>query len=161
MRLIDADLLKRHIRWDYSPAGGYEEIEKLDQIIDSMQELKNSERDNGAEPILENHTSAWFEDYADGSGAVKNRTTLEWKCPNCGWFVGELYCGHGKWHIQGETSYCASCGQKIDWTIPKDEEKRRYEEEKRKEREEFYQKHGIELDNMGETLRRKHGKLAE
>uniref|UniRef100_A0AAU8B7L5 Uncharacterized protein n=1 Tax=Dulem virus 39 TaxID=3145757 RepID=A0AAU8B7L5_9CAUD len=167
MRFIDADELKRHIRWDYNFKVGFQledtqdEYAKLDRIIDSMKELKPLERDNGAEPILENHTSILHELHVDGHGEFKNRTTLEWKCPNCGWFVGELYCGFGKWHIQSETSYCAKCGQKIDWTKPKDLEKRRYEENKAKEREDWLKKNGIPLDNMNEGLRRKHGILLE
>lgn len=136
---------------------GFEEIKTIDSIIDSEKELKNSERDNGVEPILEEHTSTWHESHSDGTGEFKSRKTLEWKCPNCGWFVGELYCGFGKWHIQGERSYCSKCGQKIDWSKPKTEEKEHYESVKERERAEHLKRTGIKLDNMHENLRQKHG----
>jgi len=114
-------------------------------------------RDIGKEPILENHTSVCHVSYANGSGGMESSTTLEWKCPNCGWFVGELYSGCGKWHIQRDLSYCARCGQKIDWTLPKLEEKKRYEKNREEERIRVEKETGMRLDNMYERLRKKHG----
>ena len=119
------------------------------------------DRDTGKEPSLEEKTTTHHVVKADGSGEFQSNHYLAWLCPECGWFVGELYCGFGKWHIQGETSFCARCGQRIDWSKPKDEEKRRYEESKRLEREAFEKEHGQRLDNMYERLRRKHGMLSE
>lgn len=160
-KYIDAEELKRHIRWEFmrfggNPNIGLHECEQIDKIIDSEKEIKVFDRDNGAEPILEEKTGSYHELHADGHGEYKTSTSLDWTCPQCGWFVGELYCGFGKWHIQGERSYCSKCGQKIDWTKPMDEEKRRYEEIKKKEREEFYAKTGFKLDNMHEGMRKKY-----
>lgn len=165
-RYIDADELKRHIRWEFmryggNPNIGYEECKQIDAIIDAEKEIKPFDRDNGAEPILEEYTSTHHELYSDGHGAFVTKNNLDWKCPQCGWFVGELYCGFGEWHIQGKRSYCSKCGQHIDWTKPKEEEKRRYEEEKAKQREEHLRQKGIPLDNMHEYLRRKYGMLEE
>lgn len=111
----------------------------------------------GEEPILEEGVSTYHESHFDGTGGFVNKEYLDWKCPRCGWFVGELYSGHGMWHVQGETSYCARCGQKIDWTKPKAEEKTRYEERKAREREEFEKRNKIRRDNMFEGRRRKYG----
>lgn len=158
MRLIDAYQLKREIRWYFNPTGQFlTDCKMIDLIIDKQKELNNSERDIGKEPCLEEVKSLWHESRADGTSRFKTSNILEWTCPNCGWFVGELYSGYGKWHIQGEKSYCARCGQHIDWTLPKEAEKRRYEERKRAEREEHEKKHGIKLDNMNERRRIKYG----
>lgn len=162
MRYIDADELKRRIRDSFHGSGKWlEDCEKIDGIIDRTKELKPFDRDIGKEPVLEQSTQVWHESYMDGTGAFKQSEILEWRCPNCGWFVGELYSGFGRWHVQSETSYCAECGQKIDWTLPKAEEKRRYEERKAKEREEWLKKNNHPLDNMNESRRRKHGLLSE
>lgn len=162
MRFIDADLLKRHIRWNFKGSKDrYSSCDELDRIIDGEKELKPLDRDIGKEPILETSMKMWHESYMDGTGAFKQSEILEWRCPNCGWFVGELYSGFGKWHVQSETSYCSECGQKIDWTLPKAEEKRRYEERRAKEREEWLKKNKHPLDNMNESRRRKHGLLSE
>lgn len=139
----------------------YELKQKVQKIIDSQPTADFSERDIGKEPILESRRSAHHELMADGTGRFVTKEYEEWMCPTCGWFVGELYCGHGMWHIQGEKSYCSSCGQLIDWSKPSDEEKTRYEEKKRREREEREQRTGIKLDNMNEGRRRKYGRLAD
>ena len=122
-RYINARTLKQ----DLVPVLGWLERERVMMIIDAQKAVDVIDRDNGAEPLLEGHTSAWHEHHADGHGEFHTKTNLDWICPKCGWFVGELYCGHGMWHIQQTSSYCARCGQKIDWTKPSDEEKRRYE----------------------------------
>ena len=151
-RFINAWTLKQ----DLADALSWAEREKVMMIIDAQKSVNMLDRDIGVEPLLENHTSAWHERHADGHGEFHTRTDLAWTCPKCGWFVGELYCGNGRWHIQQQTSYCARCGQKIDWTKPSDEEKRRYEERKAKEREEWEKKNGVKLDNMYEHLRDKY-----
>jgi hypothetical protein len=158
MRLIDADHLKKEIRWYFKPTGEFlEDCEKIDFIIDKQRELNILERDIGKEPNLEETVSMYHETRADGTGGFKSKTISEWHCPNCGWFVGELYSGFGRWHIQDDRSYCAGCGQRIDWTLPKAEEKRHYEERKEAEREEWEKKNGIQLDNMNERKRIKYG----
>lgn len=119
------------------------------------------DRDEGKEPVLETRTSTYHECYADGSGAFRTREFTDWMCPECGWFVGELYSGFGQWHIQGDMSFCARCGQRIDWTKPKDEEKKRYEVRKAQEREAWEKEHKIRLDNMHEGRRRKYGMLGD
>lgn len=139
----------------------YETRQRVQTIIDSIEEVNLSERDKGKEPKLETKTSVSHVSYADGSGGFESSTFTDWMCPTCGWFVGELFSGYGRWHIQGETSYCSRCGQRIDWTLPKAEEKRRYEERKTKEREEWEKRTGHKLDNMHESRRRKYGMLAE
>ena len=48
-------------------------------------------------------------------------------------------------------------GQKIDWSKPKEEEKRRYESEKERQRQEWLDKTGHVLDNMNERRRIKYG----
>ena len=165
-RYIDAEELKRHIRHTFmryggNPNIGLEECRQIDAVIDAEKTISIFDRDNGAEPILEQKTSTHHESHADGSSAWVTTTFLDWTCPQCGWFVGELYCGHGRWHIQGERSYCSKCGQAIDWSKPKEEEKRRYEESKAKEREKHFAEKGIRLDNMHEGRRRKYGMLNE
>ena len=135
--------------------------EKVQAIINNVPGVDLSERDEGKEPVLETRTSTMHKINADGTGEFVSRDYTDWMCPVCGWFVGELYSGHGRWHIQGETSYCARCGQRIDWTKPAEEEKMRYEERKKKEREEWEAKHKIPLDNMHEGRRRKYGMLNE
>ena len=159
-RFIDADELKKHIRWDLLHYGGkytVTDCEAIDRVIDSEEEIILSERDKGAEPLLEEKTSFYDEVRADGTGGIKSSTHTDWMCPQCGWFVGELYSGHGRWHIQQDVSFCARCGQRIDWTKPKEEEKRKYEEQKKREREEWERKTGHRLDNMYEHRRIKYG----
>ena len=161
-RYIDADELKKHIRWDLVRYGSnytIDDCKVIDKVIDAEQEIKVFDRDNGAEPILEENTGACHVHYADGHSEFQTNTSLDWKCPNCGWFVGELYSGFGKWHIQRETSFCSKCGQRIDWTKPKEEEKRRYEEERKRNREEWEKKNGCRLDNMNERRRIKYGMI--
>ena len=159
-RYIDADELKKHIRWDLLRYGSnytIDDCKVIDKVIDAEQEIKVFDRDNGEEPILETTTSVHHELRSSGHGEFVSKTITEWHCPQCGYFVGELYSGYGKWHIQGETSFCAKCGQRIDWTKPKEEEKRRYEEERKRNREEWEKKNGCRLDNMNERRRIKYG----
>ncbi len=137
----------------------YNTREKVQSVIDGIKGVDLLSRDEGKEPVLETKTSVSHVFYADGSDGFESTTFTDWMCPVCGWFVGELFSGFGKWHIQGETSYCARCGQKIDWTKPSEEEKRRYEEQKAKQRKEHERKTGIKLDNMHEGRRRKYGML--
>lgn len=139
----------------------YDTREKVQSVIDRQEPINLLERDDGKEPILETKTSVYHVSYADESGGFEKRTFTDWMCPTCGWFVGELYSGFGRWHIQGESSYCSKCGQRIDWTKPNEEEKRRYEERKAKDREEWEKKNGHKLDNMNESRRKKYGMLAE
>lgn len=139
----------------------YDMRQQVMAIIDTYDSVDLLDRDMGKEPVLESKTRVCHVSYADGTGGFESRPYTDWMCPVCGWFVGELYSGHGRWHIQGDVSYCARCGQKIDWTKPEEEEKRRYEERKAKEREEFERKHGIKLDNMFEGRRRKYGMITE
>lgn len=129
------------------------------QKIEQMPVVNLLKRDEGMEPILEEGSTLVHESRTDGKSGFRSRPYLDWKCPVCGWFVGELYCGHGRWHIQGERSYCSRCGQKIDWTKPSEEEKNRYEARKADERNAFFKENGIPLDNMHEGLRRKYGML--
>lgn len=140
---------------------GHENRQKVQELVTRLNGVDLLGRDEGKEPVLEEGASLVHCSYTDGTGGFENRPHFDWKCPVCGWFVGELYCGFGKWHIQGETTFCAKCGQKIDWSKPKEEEKRRYEDQKAQEREEFQKKHGLKLDNMNEGRRRKYGMLEE
>lgn len=110
-------------------------------VIDVQPACDLSERDQGKEPILKDHESLMHEYYADGSGAWKSSKRTDWTCPTCGWFVGELISGSGRWHIQRETSYCTRCGQRIDWTKPDAEQWKLYEERKEKERQEWEREH--------------------
>ena len=95
-RFINARTLKQ----DLASALSWSERERVMMIIDAQKSVNMLERDIGVEPLLENHTSAWHERHADGHGEFHTQTNLAWTCPKCGWFVGELYCGHGRWHIQ-------------------------------------------------------------
>lgn len=115
------------------------------------------DRDEGLEPVLESRTSTYHELYADGTGSFKTKEFVDWFCPKCGYFVGELYSGFGMWHIQDDRCFCMRCGQRIDWTKPKEEEKRRYEERRAREREEAFKRNNISLDNMNAGRRRKYG----
>lgn len=163
-RFIDANELKKHIRHNLLGFGkkdsfSLEQCRAIDAVIDAETEIKVFDRDTGAEPVLEEKTSICHEAHADGHGGFKEVKFLDWMCPQCGWFVGELYCGSGRWHIQGQRSYCSKCGQAIDWSKPKAEEKKRYEETKAKERESYFSNNGIQLDNMNEGKRKKYGML--
>ena len=151
---------RRELKQEIALCGlDYDTREKVQRVIDRIQGINLLERDEGKEPVLETRTSVSHVSYADGTGGFKDHTYTDWMCPVCGWFVGELYSGFGMWHIQGETSYCARCGQKIDWTKPEEEEKRRYEERKAKQREEWERKNKTTLDNMFEGRRRKYGMM--
>lgn len=130
---------------------------QIKDFIESLECVNLLDRDTGKEPILESGSSLVHESRTDGTSGYTTRRWEEWTCPVCGWFVGELYSGHGAWHIQGERSYCAQCGQKIDWTLPKAEEKRRYEERKAKERAEWERKNGCKYDNMNIGKRIRYG----
>lgn len=139
----------------------YEDREKFRAYLESVKGIDLLDRDTGKEPLIKDGSSVIHTMYANGHGEFSSKEYHDWVCPTCGWFVGELYSGHGMWHIQGETSYCSKCGQKIDWSLPKDDEKRRYEERKAKEREEWEKRTGHRLDNMHEGRRRKYGMLEE
>ena len=139
----------------------YEDREKFRAYLESVKGIDLLDRDTGKEPLLKDGSSLHHELYEDGTGAFKESRWNEWTCPTCGWFVGELYSGFGRWHIQNETSYCSKCGQKIDWTLPKEEEKWLYEERKAKEREEWKKRTEHRLDNMYESRRKKYGMLIE
>ena len=134
----------------------YETREKIRSFIEQSKEIDLLDRDQGMEPILEDGSSVYHESLSDGTGRMVQKEFLDWKCPICGWFVGELYCGNDRWHVQGEASYCARCGQKIDWTKPSAEEKQRYELRKAAEREQAKER-GYTLDNMYESRRKKYG----
>ncbi len=147
---------KRTIKQDLALSGiDYNTRQKVLQIIEGAKEVDLLDRDTGKEPLLETKTGYSHVSYADGTGGFETNTLTDWVCPTCGWFVGELYSGLGQWHIQSETSYCARCGQKIDWSLPKEEEKLRYEERKERERKESAYK----LDNMHRKLREKYGMI--
>lgn len=105
-------------------------------IIEAQKTCDMSERDQGKEPILKDHESLIHEYYADGTGAWKKSQFTDWTCPTCGGYVGTLVSGTGRWHIQGNTSYCSCCGQRIDWTKPDEEQWKLYDERKEKERQE-------------------------
>lgn len=148
----------RTLKQDLAISGlSYETRQMVQRIIDAQKCVDILERDEGMEPLFTERTSVIHYDYADGHGGTGVHRFKDWTCPKCGWFVGELYCGFGKWHIQGERSYCARCGQKIDWTKPSEEEKRRYEGRKAEEREAWRKRTGSALDNMNEFRRKKYG----
>ena len=157
---MDGYINKRTLKQELALSGiNYETRHKVLDIIDHIGEVDLSERDTGKEPLLETKKGYCHVSYADGHGEYQVNEYSDWVCPTCGWFVGELYSGFGQWHIQGETSYCARCGQKIDWSLPQADEKRRYEERKKREREEHLKKTGVKLDNMNIGKRRKYGML--
>lgn len=131
--------------------------EKVRYLIERMKPVDMLDRDTGMEPILEEGKGLVHVNHTDGTSEWVEPPYLDWKCPKCGWFVGELYSGFGMWHIQDDTTYCSRCGQKIDWTKPQDEEKRKYEERRAKEREEFEKQHKVRLDNMNKSRRIKYG----
>lgn len=139
----------------------YEDRQKFRAYLENVQGIDLLDRDTGKEPLIKDGTSVYHCTYADGTGGFESNDYHDWVCPTCGWFVGELYSGFGRWHIQSETSYCAKCGQKIDWSIPKDDEKRRYEKIKARDREEWEKRTGHKLDNMYEGRRRKYEMLSE
>lgn len=154
---INKRILLQEIAW--SCQIDYATTKKIRKIVEHIKEIDLLDRDTGLAPVLEEKTSTCHVLYDDGIGRFESHNYTDWMCPKCGWFVGELYSGFGRWHIQREMSYCARCGQKIDWSLPKAEEKKRYEEEKRKYREDYEKKTGHRLDNMHEGLRRKYGEL--
>lgn len=159
---IDFYINRRTLLQELARSGlKYEDRKVAERVIKNIKSVDLLERDEGKEPILETRTSVYHVRRADGKSGFRSREYTDWMCPVCGWPVGELYSGHGQWHIQYEKSYCARCGQRIDWTKPAEEEKTRYEERKAKEREEWERKNGRKLDNMHEGLRRKYGELEE
>ena len=141
--------------WDYDTRAKFRGYIALTEDIDLL------DRDKGKEPLLKTGNTVVHSMYADGHGEFEEKHYHDWVCPTCGYFVGELYSGFGKWHIQGDTSYCSRCGQKIDWSLPKEDEKRRYEEQKAKEREELEKRNGTKLDNMYEKRRKQYGMFEE
>ena len=128
----------------------------MNEVMDLLTQFPSCNTE-GVEPVLEEGATLVHCSYSNGTGGYERRPYLDWKCPSCGYFVGELYSGNGRWHIQGERSYCSRCGQKIDWTKPKAEEKERYERRKESERNEWERKHGMPLDNMNAHRREKYG----
>lgn len=153
---MDGYIEKRTIKQELALSGiDYDTRQKVLQIIDCVKEVDLLDRDTGKEPLLETKTGYSHVSYADGTCGFETNTFTDWVCPTCGWFVGELYSGFGQWHIQGETSYCSRCGQRIDWSLPEKEEKRRYEQRKERERKEREYK----LDNMHRKLREKYGMI--
>lgn len=79
----------------------YDTREKVQSVIDRQEPITLLDRDEGKEPVLETKTSIYHVSYADKSGGFEKSTFTDWMCPTCGWFVGELYSGFGRWHIQG------------------------------------------------------------
>ena len=154
----DGYIERRRLMQDIAVCGlSYDDREKVQNIIERQKDVKVIDRDEGKEPILESKTSIWHESRSDGKSGFRSKNFEDWTCPTCGWSVGELFSGSGTWHVQGEKSYCSRCGQRIDWTLPKAEEKKRYEERRAKEREEHLKENGIPLDNMNEKKRKKYG----
>lgn len=66
-------------------------------------------------PVFQHRESWVHTDYADGHGETKPQEFADWFCPACGWFVGEQYTPMK--HNQRKSSYCARCGQAIDWEV--------------------------------------------
>lgn len=160
--MTDGYIEKRTLMQDLARSGiDFKTREKMRSLIEVQKGVNLLERDDGKEPLLETKNGYSHVSYADGTGEFQVNEYTDWVCPTCGWFVGELYSGFGEWHIQGDLSYCARCGQKIDWSLPKDDEKRRYEERKERERKERMEKEGVRLDNMHRHLREKYGMMGD
>jgi len=126
-KYIDAQRLKQELAFASfnSDKLDFGTREFVNSIIDKIKPVEMLGRDVGIEPRLEDKTSVIHSDFADGTAETVVKDYKAWTCPKCGHSVGEVYCGHGRWHIQKEVSYCSGCGQKIDWTKPMEEEKRR------------------------------------
>ncbi len=106
---------KRDLVLNMPKAWDYDTREKFRGYIALTEDIELLDRDKGKEPLLKTGSSVVHSMYADGHGEFEEVHYHDWVCPTCGWFVGELYSGFGEWHIQGDTSYCSRCGQKIDW----------------------------------------------
>lgn len=126
----------------------YETREMVLKIVYAQKACDLSERDEGKAPIMKEYESLMHEYYSDGTGAWKASKKTSWMCPTCGWFVGELISGPGRWHVQCEKSYCTKCGQRIDWKKPTDEEWRLYEERQAEENRRIEQEHKELLQRM-------------
>lgn len=126
----------------------YKTREMVLKIVYAQKACDLSERDEGKAPILKEYESLMHEYYSDGTGAWKASKKTSWMCPTCGWFVGELISGPGRWHVQGEKSYCSKCGQRIDWKKPTDEEWRLYEERMAEEQRRIEQEHKELFERM-------------
>ena len=75
---------------------GNDAVRQVERLVKEQKQVDMLGRDIGAEPLLEGHLSAWHEMHSDGHGEFHTREYLSWTCPKCGWFVGELYSGHGR-----------------------------------------------------------------
>ena len=126
----------------------YKTREMVLKIVYAQKACDLSERDEGKAPILKEYESLMHEYYSDGTGAWKASKKTSWMCPTCGWFVGELISGPGRWHVQDEKSYCSKCGQRIDWKKPTDEEWRLYEERMAEEQRRIEQEHKELFERM-------------
>ena len=154
--MADEYIMKREVMWNLD--GGTLTRDDVRRALDRCKSVEMLDRDKGKEPLLKSDNGiVGYACKTDGTCEDIKAKDLSWVCPNCGWFVGELYSGFGQWHIQGDLSYCARCGQKIDWTLPQEEEKRRYEEYRAEERERWEKERQMRLDNMFEGKRRKYG----
>lgn len=67
-------------------------------------------------PVWKERIVPVFEEYEDGTGAIKSQNWSDWFCPTCGGLVGERYWIPGREpHDQHECKFCPKCGQAIDW----------------------------------------------
>ena len=126
----------------------YKTRELVLTVVYAQEACNMLDRDEGKAPILKESETLMHEYYSDGTGAWKASKKTSWMCPTCGWFVGELISGPGRWHVQGEKSYCSRCGQRIDWKKPTDEEWRLYEERQAEEEKQREKEHAELLKRM-------------
>ena len=125
-KYINAQELKKELAWlsFHTDKIDFKTRVFVCEVIEKIKPVEMLDRDVGIEPRLEDKTSVIHSDFADGTAETVVKDYKAWTCPKCGKNVGEVYCENGRWHIQREVSYCSSCGQKIDWTKPMEEEKR-------------------------------------
>lgn len=107
---------------DLSVAGKIDVINNICNAVHNMNAEPRSSADRAEKPVWKETSSVVHTDYADGSAETKTVKHAAWRCPVCGWFVGEQVDVFGRKHNQTKKNFCDRCGQRIDWESVEKEE---------------------------------------
>ena len=132
-RLWDVFDVEREKAWDGvdAPVGSPEwniaagkiyVINNICNAVHNMNAEPRSSADQAEKPVWKETPSVVHTDYADGSAETKTVKHAAWRCPVCGWFLGEQGDVFGRKHNQMKKNFCDRCGQRIDWESVEKEE---------------------------------------